>query len=1146
MSVKQKLKFIKPSLGLPEVRRARSYLAVGIICGMLVLVSALALTIVNMGKSLPTKATDTSTDTGAAKVTAVKITQAGTGASVTIGGETTTPTGEALDETQYGNNTTRRKILNNNVAVYKVNYNVTKAGKITLKFKLPANTPIDKSSIASCADGSKLSTESSVNPWNDKTEQSYAYNVAECVVDADSTGSGEWAIRANLWGGNGEKITPTVSVSGVAQDVNVDAITILARAKYYVHLESADGYNQGAVAGWNKEATLKVILNSEKPDGKTGLGIEPLQDDITIKVSINLPDGWAVDSQWIVGGSCDPLLSGASSYDCLRVGGVHNGGLYFSSKGSQIFDYEVKGVVSGHGWCPQKYTDGRCVVFSVGQFLKVPTSKLTTTPTIYTAKSVVGTYETRSGVKTIIDASSAYNWSLYNHYYGNPVPWAPPTASWVGVGQGEESYYTNDQPVYRGETIKRGAFVQLNTVPDNPYANNLYYCQTFNPSLVKITGEYVLGNFNLYKGYGVYNGSKTGFEYGVVGSDNDVMPTSNKSACGQYGKGDVTDDSGNITAKFFKSLKDAQSYASSNGLRVNSTRLWVEKFSAGIRNNWIGDYEMKVLGSQTDAINMAHIAFNSSGETDEWNKKSDGTDSQDPYHGPYANYGVKLVPGILQPKPTLSSDSVYPGGTLTATVTPVTWNNDTNAKLTITLPKGISLRAGSIKQNGTVLAVSDYTITTNDNGTTTVEITGNPIAGQEPTETLDSAGLVSDVQAADNDGKGIEGTPITMELVAGDNIETPSTATLSVAASGTGTDRTVESFRKKSVGISFANPPKMFSYGLTSLASTLYPAEDLTYNLTIGNNTDYATGDGGVDAIGVLPYDGDSRGTANLKSYKVSQLKITSVNTTNAKVYYTTDAAVREMDKVSGSDTTAAASVLKIADDDTKVKWTECKVADGVCNLPTGETITSVRIKTGSMASGDKINVSYTLANILPNVITKSGKIGGDLAYLSADGMTDPVAHVAATSTDVAGDTVGMSLTSSDGTLDSGGNLTISKQLGVNSLIKVIIKANVASATFNGADFTVGMPSTMTGTKTDNNGNKFSLRAFADNVEPAAGTAGYSLQVDDGTWSISQNKAILSGSVRKTLQTVFATSSAAATPADTYTGKITFTITAKQ
>ena len=104
------------------------------ILASLVLLTLLSLIIISIRISFLNAIGNEGTgDTGTATLNSVSILQAGTGQSVTIKGET-------LNENDYGDNTTRRTILNNNIVRYNANYNVTKVGQITFSITLPAST----------------------------------------------------------------------------------------------------------------------------------------------------------------------------------------------------------------------------------------------------------------------------------------------------------------------------------------------------------------------------------------------------------------------------------------------------------------------------------------------------------------------------------------------------------------------------------------------------------------------------------------------------------------------------------------------------------------------------------------------------------------------------------------------------------------------------------------------------------------------------------------------------------------------------------------------------------------------------------------------------------------------------------------------
>ena len=126
----------KPNLSIKS-RPALFYTIIGAAIVIILAVIAISIKLVYSNA-----ANEGANDTGVATLDSVEITQAGTGQSVTIKGET-------LNENDYGtDNAARRTILNNNVVRYNVNYNVTTPGRVTLSITMPANNVIDEATIA--------------------------------------------------------------------------------------------------------------------------------------------------------------------------------------------------------------------------------------------------------------------------------------------------------------------------------------------------------------------------------------------------------------------------------------------------------------------------------------------------------------------------------------------------------------------------------------------------------------------------------------------------------------------------------------------------------------------------------------------------------------------------------------------------------------------------------------------------------------------------------------------------------------------------------------------------------------------------------------------------------------------------------------
>ena len=839
-------------------------------------------------------------DTAIATLNNVDILQAGTGQSVTIKGET-------LNENDYGDNTTRRTILNNNVVRYNANYNVTKVGQITFSITLPANNTIDEATIAEsqgCLPNlSKLESADITNSDGTITK-SYTNNKATCVRNITTTGSTNWQITAYLWGANNTKIQPTLAVSGETSTIKPEEISVVGRPNYgVIYNTSAD---QGFSSGYNRTILPRIALYVPLSDSTGLLGVAPLDtDSLTIILDTSaLPAGWGIYRQYSSFTGVNVAMSTAAIVTER------------SSDGKQLrISWPYAATAINKCATDDSYAN-MCLYAAASLYLSLPTSSLPDGTNQYTIniESIDGTID--SHPVQILPDRSYYTWTIQNYAFGNPYIWgdtAPYNIGWT-------DNWGDGNAIYAGQKVRLGAWIQLNTIPsslDN-VSTNLNYCVTWNPNEANIDDEAT-------KATDVNSGSILSdykVQYGVTGTDMSVLPSSSQQYCGKVGDENIPGQH-----MFFDTLEEANQYAKENNLAVNAMRLWSAKTRANIRDGQTITFDYVPIMAQGSSIN--NVRLNASATTSEWNtRKSYSVSSDSPSPRSY-----RLTPGLLSHTLTAIPSSTNPGKEDHITITTKTYNKDTDSKITVNLPEGLTPKEGSFtittgyeyndetNTNEPIKAVlvegegQDYTITSGDGSTSSDSsssstssnssgtiVTFNldhiasthhvPITGYDPIYPSESGvtnitlnsdtGLYEEVItannnnedsdinnddlpiAADNDGNGIShiGTPIEFDVTVNEDTPSPSTLTINSTASGTGTDYASTTFKTASDTITVANPPAMFGYDLVASSNNIYAGDNLTYDYSISNTTSSNTND--ITMLTVLPFNGDSRGTTGL------------------------------------------------------------------------------------------------------------------------------------------------------------------------------------------------------------------------------------------------------------------------------------------
>ena len=815
-------------------------------------------------------------DTGAATLGSVKVVQLGT---TDDRGEPLTVTYD--DGSKLSADPSKNEVLNNDIVVYEASYNVTKSGTITLSFTMPANNTIAESSISEangCMSGSKLVSEDTIIDGGDVVK-SYTNNKAVCVRQVDA-GSTTWVIRTNPWGENGATITPTAGISGITQasDSMPDVVTI-GKPNYRFWL-GASGLSQGPSVSYNLATAfgfgLYVDMNS-----KTGLlGVEPIRNG-TWSVDIDMsdyPDDWMVDFQADNQGinMQKPLQAGTIKATKISAEKLH---------------LEINGSITATPfYCPAVEASsmtGYCFYTEQAVRIGVPMSSLSSNNENYKLSLGGINIPGNNGMvqTNVVSNVSELTFVLSNGGIGTLTTYgiSPYAPGWLNG-------WRDGEPVYTGEKLTLRVLNSQNYGAAD-YITNIYNCIGWSSNSSMIT-DLNIDSSNMGGGSWI-------LQWGVLPTMSDEFPDLQQCM--------VAD--GETGGHFFNSYTDAAQYAQERGGIVNTLRIRIDQLKNG-RDISFGTVDQTITGRSDSGEVFQATTF--------------GTMS-DYYSAKLSDKGYTYVPGLLSHTLTAIPSSTNPGKEDHITITTKTYNKDTNSKITINLPNGLTPKEGSFtittgyehndetNTNEPIKAVliegenQDYTITANGGssaGNVSYTITLDldhiasthhvPITGYDPIYpgesgvtniTLNSdTGLYEEVIttnnnnednninnddlpiAADNNGNGIShiSTPIEFDVTVNEDTPSPSTLTINSTASGTGTDYASTTFKTASDTIAVAEPPKTFGYDLTASSNNIYAGDDLTYSYSISNTTD--TNATNIQMLTVLPFNGDSRGTTGLKN----------------------------------------------------------------------------------------------------------------------------------------------------------------------------------------------------------------------------------------------------------------------------------------
>ena len=855
--------------------------------------------------------------------------------------------GTGLDGEGGSNNT----VLINNSAKWHMVLNLS-AGTTTVTIEFPKGNVIENASVSSaagCTDGSKL----------EKTNGSYTNNKATCVIKTDSPKSQSWDIVDYVFGGNGQKLAPTkVTVNGNDYTGTIPAVTLKGKANYRVDNSSmVSGYGSDystsdsniAINGVNKGITIGFNVYSPIDNHGT-IGLDPISDGV-IKFRIDMrkfPEDWSVGS--ISAYTWANLSVTRCSNDTCKM--VHNGDFsYKKSTDGDYLDITISNVAMGYKHYPTQNTLGENInnraywsTYSINFY--IPTSSLTENYKRYDIAFSDFQIITDGGEQTTVNFDNpSLGWNIANKNYGK---------SSIGYDvRGISGSYQTGSPVYLGEQYKF-YIRQGNIVYNSDRVSNYNICQTWDSKLATLASEVGLGNEwdDDKTSLSRFNNVKPQIEYGVVSSDGYPDP---KTACGTVSDGKTN---------FFTTLKAARDYATANGGAVNAIRLHSDVLMATGDSGTVMFRGLMTATSLSTDVDK-NITIKTYATSDLWQSSVD-------------NY-VSTVPGKIRPELKLSNDSANspnaePNETEHLTITPYAYAADTNVKAIVTLPADVSPVDGSYKYNGNTLTPTS--VTKNKDGTTTITL---------PLGTVGSKDAV-DTRQPD----------ITLDAVVSPVTAVPTSKTITVVISGDGTDKLQDGWRSQSATFSVAKVSSNYGYSVSQSNASLLPGDTQTYNYTTYNSPDSTDANPSMEVISVLPYNGDSRGTANI-SYTPDKLILNATrnadgvetDTSNLKLFYTTDQAIRESAKEA----------------DATVNWTEIPTASAKVVTATGTTnpddttvtegsgyslpkdITAIKWVDTSTTKGRLVSVSLSLRDI--SSTGDNAQIANDLTLIKVNNGPD-------------------------------------------------------------------------------------------------------------------------------------------------------------
>ena len=319
-----------------------------------------------------------------------------------------------------------------------------------------------------------------------------------------------------------------------------------------------------------------------------------------------------------------------------------------------------------------------------------------------------------------VELNNKLSWSLSNRPSGDPKTY--PYRYYSEIVGWSGTYIA--QPVYTGESIYKFQSLVDSITYSGDTVTNVYYCNTWNPSVARISSPYSLVSLP----------SKV--QYGIIGTDMSVLPSSSQQYCGKVGDENIPGQ-----MMFFDTLEEANTYAKQDGLAVNAIRAYMPSASIDGGDNslfLVGEWDMKIYGLS----NRQTMYINASAVLDQWAYRL--KDSNKLTDEPVSAISPIIVPGLLSHTITAEPSSANPGKEDHITITTKTYNKDTNAKITVNLPTGLSIKPGTITikdpNTGSPIPLiegetSDYTVSLNPTNTTTTPTSSTTSDDTNPTNT---------------------------------------------------------------------------------------------------------------------------------------------------------------------------------------------------------------------------------------------------------------------------------------------------------------------------------------------------------------------------------------------------------------------------
>ena len=582
---------------------------------------------------------------------------------------------------------------------------------------------------------------------------------------------------------------------------------------------------------------------------------------------------------------------------------------------------------------------------------------------------------------------------------------------------------------------------------------------------------------------------------------------------------------------------------------INSDRL------VNGRDIGVGTVPMHILDNQNDTT----YRLLASSRSADWSGNTDSSSYQ------------TLVPGLLSHTITAKPSSTSPNTEDHITITPKTYNKDTNTKITVNLPSNLTPKDNSFYVSTYRLIKDlDYTITKASNGGYTITFNTDQIATHsnlpitgEPAIMPGEPGNNTDLPIAkDNNGSGITRPPIEFDVLVDSNTPTPSTLTITSQVSGTGTNYASTTFKSASADIAIATREE-FGYSMSSNASSIYAGDNLSYTLTNTNTLDDPTTN--LTTINVLPYSGDSRGTTNLTSYNLADVRLSSSSssTTTPTLYYTTDSLVRELELTNPSELAT----------NTKITWhtlTPDSNTNGSYTIPSNlaNQITAFKYTKPTIDSNETISLSYTLTNIKASGSEVAPSlIGNSISYTMADILSSPATNTSLVATNYLGSLLRLSLDKAtlSTTIDPNdvqlGNGSTTNPDNLTNLLSLATKTTKGyTLTMQLATEETSLVADIDNTGTNagsSNGNNATTSSIPTmNTKPTKGTSSWAVTLDNpsdskATWhSLPASNAIpltissttTGGSTTKTIPITYGIATSPDAIAGEYTNRVVYTV----